>query len=371
MKIKCNNNYFLQKYQKKINFLIKFISLIFSINCLFFYHKTLNKNKRIGVVSLYHSQNVGNFLVKFSIFTKLKELGFDPIIISTTNKDKVDTDFLKRNIKFILINNSFSELNQKDYDFLVVNSDQTWNTIQNKYLLDYGFLKFAENWAIPKFVYAASLAVDYWRFDKNFDNKAKRLLKNFTGISVREIGAVEMVEKHLGIRPIYVLDPTFIIDKKYYLDLIKDFKRDFNFKDKYLFVYQLDNNVVIKDFIKEASKKLNYKIFKLKLYKKNFIENFLFGLNVSEAVITDSFHGTVFSIIFNKPFVSYINSFRGRLRFYSLKETFGLHDRIIFPKNNIKPDINLLTTPLKINQNLLDSLRNFSINYLKKNLNIK
>lgn len=343
------------KEKRKINFLIKYI--FFLIVFLFFYHKIIfKKKKRIGVISLYHSQNVGNFLVKFSIFTKLKELGFDPIIISTTNKDKVDTEFLNKNIKYRLINNSFSELNEKDYDFLIVNSDQTWNIIQNKYLLDYGFLKFAENWAIPKFVYAASLAVDYWRFNKKFDNEAKRLLKKFNGISVREIGAIDMVEKHLGIRPIFVLDPTFIIDKKYYLDLIKNFKRDFNFKDKYLFVYQLDNNGIIKDFINKASIKLNYKIYRLNLKKKNFIENFLFGLNISEAVITDSFHGTAFSIIFNKPFVSYINSIRGRLRFYSLIKTFGLNDRIIFPKNNIKPDINLLSS---------------SINYLKKNLYIK
>jgi exopolysaccharide biosynthesis predicted pyruvyltransferase EpsI len=154
------------------------------------------------------------------------------------------------------------------------------------------------------------------------------------------------------------------------LDVIKDFKRDFNFNDKYIFVYQLDINKVMNDFINEASNKFKYKIFKVDLSKPNFIENFLFGVNMSQAIVTDSFHGTVFSIIFNKPFISYINSNKGRLRFYSLQKTFVLNDRIVFPDKNSKPDINLLNIPLNINQDLLDSLRNFSINYLQKNLHI-
>lgn len=355
------------KKMKLMRFLIKLLLVIYFFELL--YYKLLKK-KRIGVISLYHSQNVGNFLVKFAIYNKLKEYNFEPIIICSTNKDKVDVDFLNRNIKYKLIKKSFSELKEKDYDFLIVNSDQTWNVIEHKYLYDYGFLRFAQNWTIPKFVYAASLGVDFWRFSKEFDRNAKILLQNFTGVSVREIGAVDMVQKHFGFKPTYVLDPTFIIDKKYYLDVIKNFKRDFNFNDKYIFVYQLDRNRVMKDFINKASIKFNYKIFKVDLSKPNFIENFLFGVNMSKAIVTDSFHGTAFSIIFNKPFISYINTNRGRLRFYSLQKTFALKDRIIFPDKHIKPDINLLNIPLDINQDLLNSFRNFSIKYLKNNLHI-
>ena len=112
----------------------------------------------------------------------------------------------------------------------MVNSDQTWSTIvQKKFLYDYGFLKFAENWTIPKFVYGASLGIDYWQFSKDFDEKAKSLLKNFSGVSLRENGAIKLVEKHLNIKPILVLDPTFLIDKKYYLNIIKNYKKDLNF----------------------------------------------------------------------------------------------------------------------------------------------
>ena len=254
---------------------------------------------------------------------------------------------------------------------MMVNSDQTWNNYENKDFLDYGFLRFAKSWTIPKFVYGASLGHDFWNYSKEFDNTAKNLLINFTGISTREKSTVNLIKKHLGIIPQFVLDPTFLINKTYYLDLIKDFKRDFNFKEKYLCIYQLDINPLIEEFITEANKKLNYTIYKVNQLEFNYVENFIFAINISEAVITDSFHGTIFSIIFNKPFISFINTFRGKGRFTSLRETFNLQERIIYPtkiNNNI---INLLSIPLNINESLINSLKNESISYLKRNLGIK
>ena len=168
-----------------------------------------------------------------------------------------------------------------------------------------------------------------------------------------------------------MLDPTFIIDKKYYLDEIKDYKRDFNFSEKYLFVYQLDKNILIQKFINDTITKLNFKLYKYNANENDeFIESFIFGINVSQAVITDSFHGTLFSILFNKPFVSFTNYYRGKGRFDSLKTVFNLRNRILFPYFPTKPNVNLLVEPLNINQTLLEELKNFSNNYLKQNLGI-
>jgi hypothetical protein len=255
----------------------------------------------------------------------------------------------------------------------MVNSDQTWNGNKNNTttLLNQGYLKFAENWTIPRFVYGASLGVNYWKFSKDFDIIARNLLKKFSGTSVREKGAIKIVNKHLGILPDFVLDPTFIIDKKYYLDLIKNYKINFNFEEKYLCVYQLDKNILIKNLITKASQKFKYKIYRINRNKNNYIENFLFYMNASKAVITDSFHGTALSITPKKPFISYLNRGRGSGRFISLIETFNLSKRIIFPKQFKKVNINLLKTPLNINQSLLNNLKNNSINFLKKNLNIR
>ena len=94
----------------------------------------------------------------------------------------------------------------------MVNSDQTWRRF-DKNFFDIGFLKFAQNWSIPKFVYGASFGYNQWRIKNEEENLIKKLLffifgmkkyllKNFTGISVREKGAVNLVKKHLDIKAI-------------------------------------------------------------------------------------------------------------------------------------------------------------------------
>lgn len=348
------------------------IVLLLLINEKIYFIKRNNTKIKVGVVGLANSNNIGNNLVKFSIYTKLKELGFDPTIIGSSYKSH-NIDFLKRHVKLKEIKKTFSELREKEYDILMVNSDQTWNGNKRNTsrLLNYGFLKFAENWKIPRFVYGASLGQNKWKYTKEFDSIASYLLTKFSGISVREKGLIKLVEKHLGVHPEFVLDPTLLIDKKYYLELIKDFKANLKYNEKYLCVYQLDKNVLIEKLIREISKKYNYKINIVNRYKDKYIENFIFYLNISNAVITDSFHGTIFSIIFKKPFISYLNSRRGKDRFLSLIETFNLGKRIIFPRDFKKVNINLLKTPLNINQSLLNYLKSNSINYLKKNLDIK
>ena len=122
----------------------------------------------------------------------------------------------------------------------MVNSDQTWRRFDDNFY-DYAFLKFAEKWNIPKFVYAASIGFDYWILSPEDEKVAKNLLRNFTGISVREKGSIELIEKHLGIKSLFVLDPTLLIDKKYYLNLIKNFKPNINEKEKYIFIYLISS----------------------------------------------------------------------------------------------------------------------------------
>ena len=66
------------------------------------------------------------------------------------------------------------------------------------------------------------MGYNYWRLSLKDEKIAKKLLKNFTGISIREQGSLDLVKKHFGINPEIVLDPTLLIDKKYYLNLFKN-----------------------------------------------------------------------------------------------------------------------------------------------------
>ena len=253
---------------------------------------------------------------------KLTEFGFKPYIIGTNYKHN-DISFLKKNTNCKIIKYNFSEVLKNEYDILMVNSDQTWRKF-DKHFYDIGFLKFAYNWSTPKFVYGASFGFSKWNLSKSDKEIVKQLLKNFTGISVREKSAVNYVKSYLGIKPIFVIDPTLLayihieiinkeiknfffllvkvlilIDKKYYLNIIKDYKQNSLIKEeKYIFTYLFGRQKNIQKFIKYASKKLGYKIYAVRQRDNNSIKKFIYGIANSNAVITNSFHGTVFSIMF-------------------------------------------------------------------------
>ena len=257
---------FINNKFKKINKIKLLITSIFSF-LIIIYGTAKSSKKKIGIVSCENNNNIGNNLVKFAMYTKLKELNFDPTIIALTRHKNIY--FIKKYMKYKEIKLSYDELKEKDYDFLVVNSDQTWVNVTPNYLLDYGYLKFAEHWNIRKFIYGASYPLNFWIYRNDFNIKAGNLLKKFSGVSVREINTVSLAEKYLRVKPEFVLDPTLLIDKKYYLNLIKDYKNNYiNFN--YICIYQLDKNDRLNYFIENSSRILNFTIHKVDINKDNY-----------------------------------------------------------------------------------------------------
>ena len=159
-----------------------------------------------------------------------------------------------------------------------------------------------------------------------------------------------------------------LIKKEYYLDLIKDYKNELKPEDKFIFKYEIDQVNKLELFIKEASEKLNSKIYNCSMGDNDYLQRFIYGIYNSMAVVTNSFHGVIFSLIFNKPFVAFNLNTRGNERFNTLRDVYCLGSRI-FDTNEI-PDISLITIPLEINRTKIDELINKSNVFLKKNLNI-
>ena len=278
-------------------------------------------------------------------------------------------DFLKKYIELIEINNYCTDLNESDFDFLIVNSDQVWaSNYKNK--LEVGFLSFAKNWNITKIIYGASLAFDHWIDSEKIINSAKLLIKQFSGISVREQSSIELIHNYLGIKPYFVLDPTFLIDKRDYLNIIKDFRIDIDINKNYLCSYILDNSQVKQNYILKVSNRLKYENIQIKVGVSNFIEKFIFFINICKAVITDSYHGTVFSIIFNKPFITFVNENRGNVRFFFLNQTFHLNNRFIYQKQLDEMDTEILSKNPNINHINFDNLKEKSIKFLKDKLGL-
>ena len=98
---------------------------------------------------------------------------------------------------------NFKEIKVNDYDILMVNSDQTWRYFMGREdayddLFDIGFLRFAENWTIPKFAYGVSFGYHDLNISKNDIETVLKLVRKFSGISVREKSAIKVVKKILG-----------------------------------------------------------------------------------------------------------------------------------------------------------------------------
>ena len=325
-------------YLNDLKFKLIIIFIIFSVKNDSI--RFLRQSKKIGVIGLPHSQNVGNCLLKYAVFIKLSELGYSSYIVGKQYPNH-NISFIQNVVNIRLIDN-FSQINEDDYDILMVNSDQTWRKgIDNFYNI--AFLKFAENWNKTKFIYSTSLGYENWKFNKSDEKIARLLLSNFTGISVREKGSVKLIEKNLGLKPQFVLDPTFLIDKKYYLNLINNYKSEIMNQinnNNYIFAYILTKSIKMKNYLSYIEKNLNIKIFYLTIFENNQVEEFIYGISKCKGVVTDSYHGTIFSIIFKNR---------------------------IFDLDSIPP-FSLLYQPLSVNKVKLISLKRESIHFLKKNL---
>ncbi|MFA0551849.1 polysaccharide pyruvyl transferase family protein, partial [Vibrio lentus] len=215
-------------------------------------------------------------------------------------------------------------------DAYVVGSDQVW---RSEYALNIElfYLDFVRNGAL-KLSYAASFGKADWSYSSLQTENCKTLLKDFDAVSVREFSGKTLVEEKLDGEATHVLDPTMIIDVEKYNKLIEsNSDKKFGYRD--LFCYVLDINREKQNLISLFCKEqyLNENLCnKGKVDKdKMSIENWLQGIRDSHFVITDSFHGMVFCILFEKEFLVLANNSRGYERFSSLLGQLGISERLV------------------------------------------
>lgn len=254
--------------------------------------------------------------------------------------------FIRNNIDYSPVLYSVKQLRtyfkNNRFHSVIVGSDQTWRP---KYSprIDTFFLDFLKkNQHIRKLSYAASFGTDEWEFTQRQTIRFSSLLKQFDFVSVREESAVSLCEKKLNTKATHVLDPTLLLDKSVYLNFLQDEINTNN--EGELFYYCLDKTRDKNKFIENVASRLGTKTFTA--YPKETIKNTRFiddihnyiypsinewlrGFHKANLIITDSFHGTVFSIIFNKPFIAIANEERGKARFTSLLKLFNLEHRLV------------------------------------------
>ncbi|MFN3190768.1 MAG: polysaccharide pyruvyl transferase family protein [Aureliella sp.] len=206
---------------------------------------------------------------------------------------------------------------------IIVGSDQVWNRAAAPRLLSY-YLDFTEGQKLLRRVaYAASLSKPVWTYDSNETEACKKLLQKFDYVSVRESDAVQLIRDNLSFECNHDVDPCLLLSKD---DFLRYATCDVGGSG---FSYILDRSHYKSNLVKSLSSELKIPFRCIDDIGIPSVENWLGRFASADFVVTDSYHGTVFSIIFNKPFFSVLNESRGSSRFVSLLSQLGLQDRLI------------------------------------------
>ena len=383
---------------------------------------------KVGILTHPLNINYGGILQNYALQTVLKNMGHEVVTLYTEQKTPAKKQiilfvkyFLKKLLKwkgtnyrpltskqkYIIKANTitfvekyinvtkplywvYNGLNDElNLDAYIVGSDQVWRPefVHNIYDM---FFEFLLNDNVKKISYAASFGVNTWEYSKEQQINCAKLIKNFDGVSVREKSGVALCKENFNIDALHLLDPTLLLSSDDYKILLPNNKKEKSVRQ--LTVYILDMSSEKKEIISYVSQKLGLSVIYVGNefadkenvhYTKRItpsVESWLEGFENADYILTDSFHGTAFSIIFNKQFISIANPTRGIERFTSLLDLFNISNRLLIPKKkndemdhfNFSLVDTILNTP--INFNYINEVRtnevSKSLEYLNKNLTV-
>lgn len=318
----------------------------------------------IGIVTQALGYNYGGILQNYALQQALKKLGYESITIDVFYRypyfrylvsclltlasrmvgkkrnfppkpycgrriPKITGEFM---VKHLCLTEPYDEYDKADLkkygiDTLIVGSDQVWRVGYNP-CIENMFLAFSEQ-KVKKIAYAASFGTGEWEYNERQTQNCRQLIQSFSGVSVREKSGINLCQEHLH-RPDaqLVLDPTLLLSKEDYCLLCKNIPVE---NDPYLCAYILDITEEKQTLINRMaqSRGLKVRFFSSHDDTSLKVEEWLATFRDASFVVTDSYHGTVFSILFQKDFLIIPNSGRGIDRFDTLLSILNLQDRII------------------------------------------
>lgn len=317
---------------------------------------------KIGILTLPLWANYGGIIQNYALQQALKRLGHEPVTINFQASEKLGIKiktfiyrylyaktsksqssdnpiFFEDKINYIKLKGVITKREIKRFNIngFVVGSDQVWRPLYNWRRLDKMFLSFIpKNNTIKRVAYAASFGSDEWEYTDEQTMTCRELVQRFDAVSVREDSGVTLCKEHFNIDAVHVLDPTLLLNKEHYSQLCADVP----FQKKCLCAYILDLSEREREALETiaAARGLELKVFSADSDCTLTIEQWLAIFRDAEMVITNSFHGTVFSIIFNKEFYSVTHPIRGGSRIPSLFRQLGI------PQNRIVTDIRQIQT---------------------------
>ena len=356
--------------------------------------------KKVGIITIVNVNNYGAELQAFATFRKLQLMGYNAEIInylyykdwryidskmsrsfnSMSIKGKI-IYFAKYRVASFVLNkilplickdvkqrianfNSFHQHNtrfsklykaMKDlytdtpiYDVYMVGSDQVWNPNASSSIEPY-FLTFAPHSALTV-SYASSFGVS--KIENNsIANRIKLGLSSIKTISVRESSGVNLVKELTGRTAQLVCDPTLLLNKSEWTMFMKPVS---NMPQRYVLIYQLSESDAIVKLATRIGKQEQIPVYRIckrafKVKKDKGVVNilnagpseFLSLITNASFIITNSFHGTAFSINFDVPFYTVVSAKKkNNNRMESLLDYVGLGKRIV------KDDVDITNLPI-------------------------
>ena len=360
--------------------------------------KSNKKKYDICIIGYWFGTNFGSLATYFALHQAVKGLGYSILMIDSplaplreSILDKCHPITIGRAFYNISEQKPLAKLYEYNNDCkkFLVGSDQLWKPLLSRPFKQFFFLDFVDD-NKKKISYGTSFGAPY---DGNEEEKNMTMknLKRFNKISVRDKLSLNITRKIFGLNKVaQVCDPSFICNFTEYESLIN--KSKINIKFKYILAYVLDptkekghrleklsidkniNVIIILDERQQTWKKNKRRLFLRGIGNVTVTENvdlndFMWYYNHSKGVFTDSFPGTIFSIIFKKPFVTLRNVARGGERFFSLLEPINLTYRLFENPNCINDAYYLYDNiDYKIPLKKLNKIKKFSLNWLKKAL---
>jgi len=324
--------------------------------------------KKIGLLTFHFPINYGAVLQTYGLYTYLKKKGFDITLIDYYSDEHASryhfyhqpksiknlfyyiiktsflSDYISKKKKFNEFRNKHFKLTRRyksiseilfNWDIILTGSDQVFN-INHSDRIPY-FQPFKKKANQIKAAYAPSFGIN--NLNDEIKEKISNLVKDFDFISCRESLGAHFLSQITGMKVEHVLDPVFLLDAKEWSSIASERL----VKEKYLFVYDLNGKKPLIDIAKKLS--ADHKIVVLSndpiaslrkgyrgvdvFIKSASIEDFISLIKYADAVITDSFHGTVLSIIFEKPFYSYIALETASSRIIDILTILSMENRLI------------------------------------------
>lgn len=299
---------------------------------------------KVGILTFHDAHNYGAVLQAYALKKYITKLGHNARIINYHHYTIPDGFPKENNEKRWENFNSFiqklidydeevyqteEELEKLDIDVWICGSDQIWNTEITNGINKGFFLNFKTKG--KKISYAVSMGIP--ELPKEHEEEFEKCIKNLDYISVREETLKKYVEKFTDKPIIKAIDPTFLLEKEDYDELIQE-----NKQEDYILINELGPDDRLIKIAEKIANERNLKIIELNDKKKENYKyeqisdaspmEYLSLIKNSKVIITNSFHGTVFSIIFEKEFYT-ITRLNRNSRMENILDIVGMRDRLI------------------------------------------